>query len=255
MTSVAAVVEALRVALARTVLHMVEPTHGPWVNQNTFGDQHTQRLPQTAGIEVEVLPKNNRMYGPPHVHSVNLSRGDETPAANAEIRARVSYGCGGIENEFDCDWVHGAQFAIVCNTLTVSAVTYNPFPASPYNVAEGSIFLGAMVAKGSTDSSRWPLTYTEPVTTMIGAAVQRFAVRDFARALTVHQSGNNDPQVATQLTVSFLDSSGSTAFAIYNVQVCAGGAQIPIPGGTQFVDVTNANDEGAEFTLQWFLGL
>jgi len=233
----------------------VDPTAGPWGNQNTFGDQRSQPYPQTEGQVVSVLPKNNRLYGPPHVHSINLARGDETPVANAEVRARVTYGCGGIENSFDCDWVHGAQFAIVCNSITVSAVTYNPFPVSPYNAADGAIFLGVMVAKGTVVNSRWPLTYTEPLTQFIGAGLASFPVRDFARALTVHKQGNDNPAVATAITINFKDSSGSTTLASYNAQVCAGGAQIPIPGGTQTVEISNTDTEGADVVLQWFLGL
>lgn len=241
-------------AAMRRGMRVLEPQKGPWVNQNLWGDQRTQALPQAENQVVNVLGKNTIMYGPPAVHSVNLARGDETPAANAEVRARVTYGCGGVENSFDCDWVHGVQFAIVCNSLSVSAVTYNPFPSSPYDAEDGAVFLGASVAKGSTNSSRWPLTYTEPVTTFAGAGDADFPVRDFARALTVHKLLNSDPSVPTMIDVRFLDSSG-TPLAAYNVQVCAGGAQIPIPGGCQVVQLHNTDGEGADVVLQWFLGL
>lgn len=241
-------------ALRSTVVNVVEPIKGPWVNNNLWGDQRNAPFPVNEGVVVEVLPKNTRMYGPPAVHSVSLARGDETPTANAEVRARVTYGTGGVENSFDCDWVHGVQFALVCNSISIKAVTYAPFPSSPYNANEAAVFLGASVAKGSTSSTRWPLTYTEPVTTFTGEGDADFPIVDFARAVTVHKQQNNDPAVPALFDVRFLDAAGTT-LAAYNGQVCAGGATIPIPGGTKTLQVHNTDSEGADMTVQWFLGL
>lgn len=253
-------------ALRRQVVTVVEPVKGPWVNQNLFGDQRVQELPATEGLVVQVLPKNTRMYGPPAVHSVNLSRSDEVLSGNADVRARVTYGCGGIENSFDCDWVHGAQFALVCNSLTVSAFSYRPINIVPYTTSSKSVFLGVMVAKGSVSQGRCPLTYTEQTQQLAnsGAAgnAMAFAFPDFAREVTVHihygagpVNGNSNPAVATGVTLEFLNEGGSQ-IAFYDAQVCAGGRSVPVPGGANKLLVSNTNAGGqVTTTVQWFLGL
>lgn len=250
-----AVVDGLRTLFPHGVVNIVEPTAGPWVNQNLYGDRRNEALPASEGVEVEVLPKNTKMYGPPHVHTVCLSRGDEAHTTNGDVRARVTFACGGVEQSFDCDWVHGAQFTLVANMVSVNAVSYAPFPFSPYNVDEGHVFLGASVAKGTHSNPRWPLTYTEPVTRFLEVGDAEFVVRDFARAVTVHKQQNNNPATVETFEIRFLDAPGGSPLAVYNGQVCAGGAQIPIPGGCQVVQVHNADAEGADMTVQWFLGL
>lgn len=235
---------------------MLEPQTGPWVNQNLWGDQHTQPLPAAPGAIVQVLPKNSGMYGPPAVHSVQLARGDETPAANSDVRARVAYGCGGARNSFDCDWLHGAQFSLVCNELSVNAISYAPDTGTPYDPSGGNVFLAASVAKGSVNSNGAPLTYTEPSVTLADAgptSIAEFPVRDFVREFTVHLSQNNDATLKN-ITVSFI-GGGSTSYANYDISVFAGGRRVPIPGMTVLVRIRNLAVGNKTVTPQWFLGL
>jgi hypothetical protein len=247
-----AVAAGTRAAMRRG-MRVLEPQKGDWINQNLWGDQRTQMLPQTAGVEVSILGKNTIMYGPPQVHSVQLSRGDDSPPSNADMRARVTYGCGGIENTFDCDWVHGVQFGLVCNTVSVDAVSYAPSAAIPYQAADGAIFLGASVAKGSVTQGRCPLTYTEPQVSIAGPGAHSFDInRDFTREVTVHLLNNNNPATPTGVILEFINSGG---FLVrYDAQVCAGGRSIPVPGGANTLLISTA---GATFScvVQWFLGL
>ncbi len=248
-----AVLAGVRSAMRSTVTRSLAPQKGNWVNNNIWGDQRSEPLPGSANQVVSVLGKNTSLYGPPAVHSVQLARGDDTPAVNSDVRARVTYGCGGIENSFDCDWLHGSQFALVCNSLSVSAVTYAPRSAAPYDASGGSIFLGASVAKGSTFASS-PLTYTEPRDTMPNLAVANYPVRDFVRELSLHVNLNSDPATASNVRIQFLDGGGG-ANAQYDAQVCAGGRRIPIPGQTNIVRITNLSGSDVLTCLQWFLGL
>ena len=246
------------VVLARQVgaqlVHVIDPTEGPWVSNNLWGDQRSQAFPREPNQVVEVLPKNTRMYGPPAVHSVQLSRGDELIPQNAEVRARVTYGCGGIENSFDCDWMHGVQFCLVCNSVNVKAVTYQQSLAVPYYAVGAAVFLGAMVAKGTVARGA-PVTYTEstqnlPASPDPGAL---YNVPDFAREMVAHVAGNSDPGVASGVFFSFINE-GSGVVAQYEAQVCAGGRAVTIPAGSTQVRIF-CTGAAKLLTLQWLLGL
>jgi len=250
-----AVLAGTRAALRSSILRMLEPQDGAWVNNNFWGDQRTAPLPESEGKVVSILAKNTHMYGPPAVHSVQVARGDGTVPANADVRGRVSYGCGGAYNSFEFDWIHGAQFSLVCNSLTLEAVTYAPRALSPYQASGASVFLAAAVAKGTTVSQA-QLTYTEPgviLDTGLGNTATYDAV-DFARAVTVFNIRNDDPSVPTGIILDFIDLGGSL-ITRYDIQLCAGGARLPLPGNTARVSVTNASGSDAVIQVMWFLGL
>jgi len=240
----------MRSALRSTVATVLEPTDGPWANQNAFGDQFFGPLPTNAGKVIEVLPKNTKLYGPPSVHSVALGRSDGVAAQNADVYARITIGCGGVENSFDCDWLHGAQLALVCNSVSVRAVTYAPHGDADYSAASAAVALKASVAKGNTSQGRCPATYTMPTQGLFGNLF--FSVPDFAREFCLHVGSNNDPAVPTDVLVHFRNEGG-TDLAAYNAQVFAGGRSIPLPGGTNaiFVDKLGASPL---VTPQFFLG-
>ena len=254
-----AVLAGTRAALRSSVLRVLEPTKGPWVNQNTFGDQRFQPLPASPGQVVTVLPKNTGLYGPPAVHSLSLGRSDEVNAQNADVYARVTFGCGGVENSFDLDWLHGVQITLVCNSLSVAAVTYAPDGTTPYVASGASVALKAMVAKGSIAQSRCPATYTEPLHNLLEVAQaplngETLFIPDFAREMTIHIINNDNPTVATPVEFSFLNQGGSV-MAQYNAQVCAGGRSVPIPGGANSVFIDNSSADTVSISVEWFLGL
>jgi len=247
-----AVASGTRAAMRRGMF-VLEPQKGRWINQNLWGDQRAQPLPAVEGQVVAVLGKNTIMYGPPAVHSVQLARGDETPASNADVRARVTYGCGGTTNTFDCDWLHGAQFALVCNSVSVAAVSYAPSSLVAYQPADGAIFLSASVCKGSTQQGRCPLSYTEAMGQLPGPGALSFPIaRDFTREVVVHLPNNDDPAVPTGVFIEFTNSGG---FVVrYDAQVCAGGRAIPVPGGAFLLTLSTAG-VATQVVVQWLLGL
>lgn len=247
-----AVALGTRSALRRG-MHVLEPQNGAWQDQNLWGDQRAQPLPLEAGQVVAVLGKNTIMYGPPAVHSLQLARGDETPAVNADVRARITYGCGGTTNSFECDWLHGAQFCLVCNSVSVNAVSYAPRKGAIYDAGDGAVFLAASVVKGSAFAAM-PLTFTEERETFSAAEINDYPVRDFVREVTVHVPDNDDPAVAQNVQLQFLDAGGG-ANAQYDAQVCAGGRKIPLPGSTNILRIRNQTGGVTQATVQWFLGL
>lgn len=254
-----AVLAGTRAALRSSILRVLEPTKGPWVNQNTFGDQFFGPLPGSPGQVFAVLPKNTGLYGPPQVHSLQLGRSDAVDAENADVYARITIGCGGVENSFDVDWVHGAQLALVCNSISVNAVSYAPDGTGSYRASGAAVALKAMVAKGSIAQGRCPATYTQALVNLLEVTTApansvTFNVPDFARELTVHVLGNNNPATPTAITISF-ENEGGSVIAQYNAQVCAGGRSIPIPGGCNTVFIENASSDQHTVSAEWFLGL
>lgn len=256
-----AISKGVRQGMSRVL--MLEPQAGPWASENFWGDQRFAPLPATAGAIVEVLPKNTRFYGPPHVHSVQLSRSDETVGNNADMKARVTYGTGATENSFDCDWFHGQQFTLVANSVNVRAVSFAPVGWHAYDPTLGSIALRAMVAKGSTNQGSQPLTYTEPQAFLDEAGgahpIQDFPVHDFTKSFTVlltnDTPGGSNPATPTGVLIEILN--GGNILAVYDAQVCAGGRAVPLPGFATAIRLQNTNvaPHVALPTVVWFLGL
>lgn len=247
-----AVLSGMRAALRATVVRSVEPIKGPWVNNNLFGEQRFEPLPATANSVISILPKNTRLYGPPAVHSIQLGRSDAVDAENADVYARITLGCGGIENSFDLDWLHGTQIAVVCNSVSVQAVTYAPHGDADYDASDAAVALRAMVAKGSVNQGRCPGTYTLSAMALFG---NRFiTVPDFAREFCLQVGANNDPTVPQSILLHFRNEGG-TDLAVYDAQVCAGGRTIPIPGGCNTIFIDKVGAASPICTPQFFLGL
>ncbi len=251
--SLAQLAQAVRRGVGGALVNVLEPIGGPWHNDNNWGDQYNGAFPGEAGQSIAVLPKNARLYGPPAVHSVNLFRNDNSPAQNADVYARVTYGCGGVNNSFDCDWLHGSQFSIVCNTVNIVAVTYRPTDQDPYNAADGFFFLGAAVAKGSTTRGA-PLTFTTQRARIAAAGAHTFPVVDFARRVTacIGPNNNDNPANPTNVTLGFQTRVG-TEIVQYDAQVCAGNAMVAVPGGTTSIIVRTP--AARDVALVWELGL
>jgi hypothetical protein len=245
------VLAGMRAALRSTIVRALEPQTGSWVNNNLWGEQRFEPLPSRPGSVVSVLPKNTKLFGPPAVHSIQLGRSDAVDAENADVYARITLGCGGIENQFDVDWVHGAQFSVTCNSLSVQAVTYAPHGDGDYNAAGAAVALKVMVAKGSVHQGRCPATYTMPAAGLF--ANRFFNVPDFAREFCLHVGANNDPQVPTQILMHFRNEGG-TDLAVYDAQVCAGGRSVPLPGGCNTLFIDKLTAASPICTPQFFLG-
>jgi len=251
--TVSQLAEALRSSIRGSLLYVLEPQQGPWHNQNFWGDQYTGAFPGSTNQVIAILPKNAMMYGPPQVHSLQLYRNDNSPAQNADVRARVTYGCGGANNSFECDWLHGAQLSLVCNTINVEAVTYTPTDQDPYDPSGGQFFLGAVVAKGSVTRGA-PLTFTTQRVHIAAAGSHDFPIVDFARRVTccIGPNNNDNPQTATNVTLGFQTRVG-TEIVQYDAQVCAGNTMIAIPGGTTSIRVRCV--AARDIALVWELGL
>jgi hypothetical protein len=241
---------------------VLEPQQGDWSSSNFWGDQFTSKrdaaghtnFPKSAGQVLGVLPKNNKMYGPPKTVTVNLYRSDEPQIGNADFRARVTYGVGGASNQFLCDWLAGTQFSITANNVSVDAVSYAPDAQSAYapdNV--DGFFLGAMVTEGASPSVG--LTYTEPLQSVTTGNVLNFDAPDFAKRIMVHSALKLDYTAPTGIFLEFI--SGGVLIAEYDLRVMGayldGG--ILIPGGCRHIRLANASGGTVYLAPQWVLGI
>jgi hypothetical protein len=246
------------------LVQVVEPIDGPWVNDPAFGNQIKKGpmnlLFPTAGTAQSVV-KTDDTPGPPRVHTVQLFRGDDRTANNADFYAKVSYGVGGVNNSFLVDWAMGAQFSLVASSLSVEAVSYRPDETIAYTTNTAEIVLAATIGQGTI--ARGPvLTMTEPLRTLVAADEIQLTVPDFARAFILRfrnlsqglpaDLGGSNPATQTLLNVLAVNGFANPFFHM-DAQIFAGpmGAHgLPLPGGTVFVRVHNNTNTAAGPPLQ-----
>lgn len=229
-----------------------EPQIGSWTNNPAWGSGYNGAMPLAAGAEVPVFSLD-RTYGPPAVHAINLWSSANVGAANGDIRAKIRFGAGAVQNEFLCDWINGQQFALPLDHLRITAITFNPdLISGSYVATGGDIQLTATVARGGANNSA-PLTYTEPFQRLANAAFTRFTIPTYAKAYLIQFTGNNDPTVPTNVIVSTIFPSTSID---YDAQVFAGGQSATfIPPGVTEIQVLNSTGADLDFSFQWILGI
>lgn len=260
---------------------MVEPQSGHWSNNPAWGRNIVTRMPAVAGVAFSVGESPPSSFpGPPSMHTVQLFRGDTRTLTNAEVKARVSYGVGGTNNEFFVDWATGAQFSLVASFVRIDAVTYNPNPigGAVYNGNNAELVLGATFGRGSLGHGP-PLTLTEPLARIAPGNVLDLPVPDFARAVIVRlENGNNsaadpgpltnwNPTDRTFVNVSVGPAAG-TGVRVDAAVFGAGGPAawgMPISGHGGFLRVANVDDTApagnkwlngnVDVMVQWVLSL
>ncbi len=235
----------------KTPVIVSEPQVGEWSNSPTWGSGYYGPMPTSVGAELPVFSLD-RTYGPPAVHTVNLSSSANIGATNGDLRARIRFGAGAVQNEFLCDFFNGAQFSLVADHLRITALTFQPNVDLNYNAANGKIQLTASVGRGGTSQSA-PLTFTEQYRQFNPAASASYNVPPYAKAFVLYMTGNSDPSSLTDVAV-VLVGSPSTVIS-YDAQIFAGAQPMILPGTTQSITLTN-NSVGVKFIQpQWILGI
>jgi hypothetical protein len=248
-------VQKLLALLRREQFATVEPRDGDWHNNPLWGRQFSGVMPPTAGTVFSVASSDS-FPGPPALHTVQLYRGDERIANNADVYARISYGVGGSYNSFDMDWGAGAQFSLTASSIRVDAVTYAPDGFNAYAASTAPLVLGATFGKGTVGHGP-PVTKTESMQRMAPGAALDFPVPDFARAVIVRSTdltnglgannrGNINQANTTMLAVGAYTQAGNSLWSL-DSQLWAGAAGAvgqPLPGGTTYVKVSNLTNLG-----------
>lgn len=248
-------------------MHVIEPTQGWWRNAGAFGQRFQGRPPELEG-ELIALTEQLNLPGPPAPWWFNFFRFDrsllpgEIPSlGNWELRARVIYGVGGVQNIIETDLLQGLQFAIVCNSVTVQLRTYRPLSNAVYSVAaDAEVVAGCMFGKGGAGNGCLPATFTTAFTEVQPAVDLELSavVPDFARSLVVHTTQTN-PAGLANVSIDFINSQGTFKTVnlddVYSVATQEKG--IAIPGGTNQITLTAlaATNVSELFGLQFFLAL
>lgn len=250
---------------ATPVVAVIEPDDGPWINNVNWGNQFKGQMPATAG-EVRTVLKTGPLPGPPRLHTVQLFRDDTRSAQNADVRAKISYGVGGVNNSFLCDWVAGAQFGLVASDLQVDAVSMQPSLITPYDPSTAEIILSATVGSGGVGHGP-PIVLSEASQNLAAAASVDFDVPDFARAFTVRgidtalgagvDRTNSNPAFLTNVSASAF-TVGAQILYFVDLQIFAGAAGahgVPIPAGTSKIRILNQSANPWRISLSWMLSL
>lgn len=166
----------------------VEPTVGHWTGNNEWGYRIDTFYPQLEGGLIPIL-NNPGLPGPPRSLALTLFRSALVAklAVNAEIRAQLTYGAGGVSNTVLVDWGNGGSICIPCNTMRVDAISYAPFaPPDVYNPtfnnAPVKLTLGAIIGvEGAVPAL--PPSFTTPFATVAPGATLVAVVPEFARVV------------------------------------------------------------------------
>lgn len=239
-------------------VHVVEPEEGSWSRAGKYGRSQTGPFPRSLAADPVVIFSIDRQLGPPRPRTLHLFRSDAlivpNVGLNAEIYAAITYGVGGIQNQFFCDWLRGGQISLVCDSLRVEAVPYAPNAATAYTPpAQDQVqVLGAMLSHEGSAPPR-PPTFTTQRVVVPALASAVFAVPDFCRRVY-------PCVVGLAASVANVDDLICLNFASIVVQsVTVRSAQIEgviIPGGTTQIQINNRDGALANaYLLVFELGL
>ena len=238
---------------------VIEPTGGPWKNSNRWGNSlKNVAMPLEANQTLAVF-EGDDIPGPPRVQSILLSRAaSSTVTSNADFRARIDYGIGGLNDFFLMDWTRGVQFSLVANWVRVTAITYAPKANAVYS-GGGTVTIGAAIAEGTIEKSE-PATFTEGSTNIATlTSLDILTIPQFARSFIVHVSNEGVPGPAptpSGLIVIFT-TSGSQIVRYDSSALLNGGLDtgIILPACIQTVKLENTSANLYRVVPIWRLGL
>ncbi len=167
------------------VTNMLEPRDGSlawWLKTSDFGGRFIGVLP-SEGNEIPIASLE-KAPGPTRPIAVTLFRSDRdvTTEGNTDVYALITYGAGGAQNTFRCDWTQGGSLCIPATNIRVSALVYSPAEGEASSPTAG-ITLGVTFGLGPVTPSR-PPTFTTPIRLLDITepdSVLAFDVPDFAR--------------------------------------------------------------------------
>lgn len=251
------------------LVKVIEPSQGWWNQEGAFGYRYQGQIPPLAGTTI-ALTEQLRLPGPPRLwwihwfrYSRSLGTEGSTPYGTWDLRGRVTYGVGGVQNIVEVDVMTGIQMALVASSIKVDLVTYAPlFDASGaaiYDPGELGVIAGAMFGDGAAGGAL-PPTWSTPVyeTDGAGALTLDVPLPDFARSLSLHTSVS-DPATLAGVQI-FFNSPGITLKAVdvsevYQLLTSEKGIAIPAQTNQVRLVVNDVALAGEYFSLQFYLAL
>lgn len=238
----------------------VEPVGGWWENNSGFGRRFTGDMPAslTNAQPIDLL-NLEKAPGPPRTIGVQLYRSDKqvTTTANCDVKCQVTYGAGGTSNTFLVNWSSGAGFTLVCNTLRLAILPYQPVIFNPYSPLS-NLILGATVGLNALPGSHVVLT-TQAVRVVPNLISLQSAVPDFGIGfhLLCYALGGVEADL-TKVQIEFRAPDNSVLDAV-NAATVAGSLYsqegLRVPGNAQFVSVENKTGADILMGQQFVLGI
>lgn len=239
-----------------SLIQTIESERGPWDVGGTYGRILSVPFPTRLDESPIAIFSCDRQLGPPRPRTLNLFRNDAqvSGGGNADFYASITYGVGGVINNFLCDWSRGGQISLVCQTLRVDAIAYQPVGTSAYSPPTGLQTLGAMLGHVGSAPPK-PPTFTTQRTTVATGNFVDFAVPDFARWV-YPGLGSYMPLDAAPVNISLecLNLGGQALkLSQYTERMQLEGVQLP--GGTTEVRINNSAGFSVTPLLSFELGL
>lgn len=237
---------------------IVEPTGGDWTSAGSMGRSYVGPFPAEAGGVITIFNRD-RLYGPPRQRLLHLFRenlGATGTGQNSEIYAHVTYGVGGAQNEFFCDW--RGHVPLICDSVRVDAVSYQPFtgnPAFPYVASQNlNHTIGCLLGNIGASPAEAPTLTTDFAALNNGGATRSFSVPDFARKVVLDLNVFGLVPVATDFRLLFSTATFFGKQMDFNQEMITDG--VKLPGWCQRVTVVNTSANGATAVgVTWILGL
>jgi hypothetical protein len=243
------------------LIETLESFDGPWQRAGRYGRLVTAPYPATVDATPLSIFSIDKQNGPPRARTLHLFRSDARiiPDAfiNADVYASITYGVGGVQNNFLCDWGRGGQIPLVCDTFRIDAVPYAPLFNTPYAPppVDQLQTLGAMLGHQGVSVPRSP-TFTTPRVIIPPSFDATFLVPDFAREVAAFATNSDDFDSAHDVLLEFLNFSDS-AIAEINMTPELALVPMPIPGSTTQIRIVH-NGSGSitnAYGLLFILGL
>jgi len=244
---------------------IIEPTQGWWRQEGAFGNRFEGRPPTTAETLIPLFEQQN-LPGPPkpwwlHWYRFDRSISNELVSlGNWELRARIIYGVGGVQNIIETDLIQGLQYPIVCNSISVQLRTYATLDTSPYIVAaDARVVAGCMLGEGA-GSAAVPPSFTTQWFEKAGATDARiYPVPDFARSLCVHTDATDSAEL-DGIVITFRSGGGDPLKELvlgdlYDALTREKGVAIPAGVNQIEINAGAAVDPGRYIAVQFFLAL
>lgn len=183
-----------------------------WTNNSALGQRWTGPLPPTDNFVQQIVGIDN--FGAPQMMTVQLDRLqlEVAPLGNADVRAEITWGNGGVSNTIYCDWQQGTQVSLVATSLRVSVRSFRPDPANTYIVGTSRVALMAAIGAYPRPGAHSPV-YTERVQVPDGSSADS-VVPPFAKRVTILASGTASQVLyGAGLTTLQLDQSALPFYA------------------------------------------
>jgi hypothetical protein len=240
------------VPVGMPTVQTLEALDGPWSQAGKYGRSVSLPYPASPDETPQVIFSNDKL-GLPRPRTLHLFRSDvEIPAssANAAMRAVITYGVGGVQNQFVCDWCRGGQISLVCDSFRVEAQAYAPVGDIAYSAPSGTQILGCMISQTGSAPPR-PPTFTSQRFFIDNGDTLAVLVPDFARWMYLLNSA------ATRNTTDeiTLVSQKTTAIARYPISDDLYLTGIPLPGPVDQIEIKNNGGALAGYSVLFQLGL